>query len=250
MSPNPCLLILDYPGRRAEAHLDELGLEDLGFECRYLLTSPMPDEVTSERYARKLAGAFEAGDGNVRAVISYCAAAPLAAELAELASGDCPVPVVMLDPFDCVEHHIAGQYATVVRQIESGGLAEESPPLLDVAAGISQPRALAVEIARDLSVRAKRTLAGSGDELDADELAAHVVSMYVDWLKFLLAVYHRPRDVHMGVVLHVVSRQGPPSPDWLGAGKVQTVKIGCEHAELARSQETRKVIKEFLERWV
>ena len=250
MSQNPCLLILDYPGRRPEAHLDELGLEDLGFECRYLLTGPMPDEVTTERYARKLADAFEAADGNVGGVISYCAAAPLAAELAERASGDCSVPVVMLDPFDCDEHHIAGQYAAVVRQIEGGGPAEERQPLLDVAAGISRPLALAAQIAQDLSLRAKRTLAASGDELDADELAAHVVSMYVDWLKFLLAVYHRPRDVHMGAVLHVISRQGPPSPDWLRAGKVQTVKIGCDHADLARSRETRRVINEFLERWM
>lgn len=250
MSSPPSLLILDYPGRRPEAHLDELGLEDLGFECRYLLTSPMPDEVTCERYARALADGFGAGDGTVRGVISYCAAAPLATELAALASRDRPVPVVLLDPFDCDEHHIAGQYALVARQIDSGGPRGDGPPLLDVAAGIGEPRELATRITRDLSDRAKRSLEGGGDDLDAEEMAALVVRMYVDWLKFLLAVYHRPRDARQAVVLHVASSQGTPGPQWPGAVEAETATIGCEHADLARSQETRKVIIEFIERWL
>ena len=161
------LLILDYPGRRQEAHLSELGLEGLGFDCRNLLTHPLPDEVSTPPYARRLIDRADLPAQGALAVLSYCSSAPLAAAVAARLATDRPLPIVFFDPFHLHRQHISGRYIVAVRQIEGGEPAANGPPLLDIAARIGQP-GLVDEITGDLNARARAALASEGlDEAEA-----------------------------------------------------------------------------------
>ena len=249
MPSKPILLILDYPGRRPEAHISDLGLEDLGFDCRNLLTHPLPDEVSASEYARRLTDRAELPEHGVLAVLSYCSSAPLAAAIAARTVGQRPLPIVLFDAFELHRHHIEGRYAVALRQIEGGEPAPDGPPLLDVAGRIGQPALLVEELAVDLKARAKTALTSDGfDAAEAAESLGPVIGMYVEWMTYLLAVHHRTAAMPMGEVLHVVSQDHPADLGWLGTGDVRTVRIGCGRPDLARSEETRDAVREFLEK--
>lgn len=243
------LLILDYPGRRPEAHISDLALDDLGFDCRHLLTHPLPDAVSTVEYARRLTDRAELPEGGVLAVMSYCSSASLAAAIGAQLAADRPLPLVLFDPFELHGHHIVDMYIAAVRQIEGSRPADDGPPPLDIAPRIGEPAGLIKEIADDFMARASSVLAVDGfDEAEAAESLAHVVSMYVQWLTYLLAVHHRPTGVAMGEVLNVVSQGHPEDLGWLGTGDIQTVRMGCDRPDLARSEETRDAVREFLEK--
>jgi hypothetical protein len=248
MPRKPALLILDYPGRRPEAHISDLGLERLGFDCQYLLTHPLPGEVGTTEYARELTARAEIPAHGAVAILSYCASAPLAAAVASRLAVEKPPPIVFFDPSQCHRYHIIDGYAAVVRQIEGSERADGGRPLFDVEPGIAQPALLIAAIADDLLQRARTELTADGfGEVEADEPLEHVVSMYVQWLTFLLAVHHRPAGTPMGEVLHVISQRHPEDLGWLGTGNIRTVRIGCDRPSLARGDETRDVVEKFID---
>ena len=250
MPSKPTLLILDYPGRRPEAHICDLDLEGLGFDCRYLLTRPLPGEVSTVEYARRLTERSGLPERGAVAVLSYCAAAPLAAAVAKRIAPEAPPPVVFFDPSRCHEYHIVNGYASVVRQIDGGEPGARGRPLLDVGPRIGRPALLIRQIADDLRDRARTALMAEGfDEQEAAEPAGQVVEMYVEWLTYLLAVHHRPASAAMGQVLHVISRRHPDDLGWLATGDVRTLRIDCDRPALARSERTRDAVRAFLEQF-
>ncbi|NES30206.1 hypothetical protein GCE86_08130 [Micromonospora terminaliae] len=246
MSANPLLLVLDYPGRRPEAHISEMHLERSGFECRDVLTSPMPTALTTPAYARELY-ARQRPD-RPAALVAYCAAAPLAVAMAALLAGPAgPVPIVLLDPQPTPPSEILHEYHEVVRQVEGRAPNVERPPLLDIEGLLATPETFMARIGEDLRLRAKLALAAFGfDGADVSGPVEGVVGVYVEWLNFLVAAHYDEQPGPSGPTLQVISKGHPADAGWLGATDLRTVRVPCDRPELAANAEARAAVLEFL----
>ncbi|WP_406068644.1 phosphopantetheine-binding protein [Micromonospora sp. NBC_01638] len=246
MSANPRLLVLDYPGRRPEAHISEMHLDRSGFDCQDLLTSPMPTALTTPAYASELF-ARQRPDRPV-ALVAYCAAAPLAVAMAALLVGPAgPVPIVLLDPQQTPPSEILHEYHEVVRQVEGRAPNVERPPLLDIEGLLATPETLVKRIGEDLRLRARLALAAFGfGDADVSGPVEGVVGVYVEWLTFLVAAHHDEQPAPRGPILQVISQGHPADAGWLGATDLQTVRVSCDRPELAADAEARAAVLDFL----
>ena len=241
------LLMLDFPGRRPEAHLSDLRLEEHGFECRYPLTHPLPSEIDSDAYARELYARLPKETGSVLAVLSYCATAPLAMVMATLARNeDQPLPILFFDPSRCHECHLVNGYSAVVRQIDRAETAG-AIPLLDIAKLLPDPALLVGSVAEDLRLRARLALAGDGfAENEVSGPLDHIVQMYLDWLTYLVAVHYSGSAGTIGDVLQIFSHKHEQGVDWLGVPGAPTVRLDCDRPSLASDPAARGVVLDFL----
>jgi hypothetical protein len=247
MPAEPKLLILDYPGRRADAHVSEMRLEEHGFDCEYGLAAPLPTALTTLGYAGQLHERLR--PGRPAAVISYCGAAPLAIAMARLLEGPDgdPVPIAFLNPSPTPPSDIVREYAAAVRQVEGRAPRVERPPLLDIEGLLSAPELLVRRIEEDLRLRARLTLEAYGlAGTDTSGQTDTVVGMYVEWLIFHVAAHHAGQQAPSGDVLQVISQEQPADASWLGA-PVQTVRVPCELARLAAHEDARTAVLDFLE---
>lgn len=247
MSENP-VLILDFPGRRPEAHVSEMQLDRHGFTCTEVLTSPMPVALTTPAYAGELCARQSLG--RPLAIIAYCATAPLAVALAALLAGpDRPVPIVLLDPQRTPPDEFLREYREVVSQVEGQAVSAERPPLLDVERLLATPGVLVERIGADLRRRAELALASYGfTGADVSGPVESLVGVYVEWLTFLVAAHHDELSPPRGPVLQVISRDHPADAGWLGATDLRTVRVPCDRPELAVNAEARAAIVDFLHR--
>jgi hypothetical protein len=242
------VLYVDYPGRRPEAHLWELGLHDAGWRTVELVRHPLPAATKLRDYATALLER-EPTCADATGVVAYCAAAPLAAEVANqlAARTGVPLPLVFLDPSRCEQHHLTRGYATVVEQIDSGTDTNERRPHLDVLEGLHDPVAMGEAFATDLEARVRAALLSAGfadHEMEASK--GPVASVYLDWLNYLLAVHHRGDVVATGPVLNLLSASHPADTAWLGVSARDTLRVECTRAELARRSESIDLIVDFL----
>lgn len=242
------VVVVDYPGRRPEAHLTELPLERAGFRVCDLLRHPLPSAAPLAAYARSLI-AREAACADAVAVLGYCAAAPLAAEVASQLSsaGGSPLPVVFLDPSRCNAHHIVAAYASVLQQIDGS-----TDRVLGLTASrlheqLGDPVALGATLAADVEDRVRSVLSAGGfDERECDAAVDATAVVYAGWLNFLLAVHNRGEAAHEGPVFNLISAAHPADAAWLGVRASDTRRLPCTRAELARRSETFDLIVEFL----
>jgi hypothetical protein len=230
------LLLLDFPGRRPEAHLTDLGLDRPGVRCRSLLTHPLPTAFDTPSYAAELArraGPLGAVDG----IVAYCAAAPLGVAFAHLTGA----PAVFLDPSRCEEWHISAAYATVLGQIAGSG--QPTPPL---TASLADPARLIADVGADLRRRGREALEREGfSATEAGAVLGHTIDLYLQWFTFLLAVHRREQPSLLGPALQVLSRKHPELTPELGIERADTVRIDCERSELARHHRTRDAVLRF-----
>jgi hypothetical protein len=245
LSNNP-LLVLDFPGRRPEAHISEMHLERYGFACTEVLTSPMPTALSTPAYAGELC-ARQRLDRPL-AMIAYCATAPLAVAMAGLLAGpDGQVPIVLLDPQRTPPSEFLREYQEVVRQVEGQATDAERPPLLEVERLLATPEILVERIGEDLRLRARLALASYGFAgADVNGPVESLVGVYVEWLTFLVAAHNDEQPPPRGPVLQVISRGHPADAGWLGATDLRTVRVPCDRPELAVNAEARAAIVEFL----
>jgi hypothetical protein len=242
------LLVLDYPGRRPEAHISEMHLDRYGYACTEVLVSPMPTALTTVRYAEQLFA--QRRPERPAALVAYCAAAPLAVAMGALLAGpDDPVPIVVLDPQQTPPSEILHEYHEVVRQVEGRAANVERPPLLDVERLLATPETLVKRIGEDLRERARLALAAFGfGGADVSGPVEGVVGVYVEWLTFLVAAHYDQQPPPRGPVLQVISRGHPDDAGWLGAADLRTVRIRCDRPELAASAQARAAVLDFLQR--
>lgn len=246
LSADPTLAVLDYPGRRPEAHISEMHLERCGFACTEVLASPMPTALTTPEYAEQLFARQR--PGRPVALLAYCAAAPLAVAMGALLAGPAdPMPIVVLDPQQTPPSEILHEYQEVVRQVEGKAPSVERPPLLDIERLLASPETLVKRIGEDLRARAKLALAAFGfDGADVSGPVEGVVGVYVEWLTFLVAAHHDEQPPPLGPVLQVISQGHPDDAGWLGAADLRTVRIPCYRPELAANAQARAAVLEFL----
>ena len=217
------LSVLDYPGRRPEAPVTALGLDDMV----PLLTEPLPVEVTGPAYAARL--------GAVRGpVLAYCAASALAVHLA----GD--VPLVFFDPMPTTDDDVARAYAAAVAQVPGGSDA----PRVDLP---SDPELLVKVVREDLAGRAETALRaqGLGDDVIADPVA-HFARQHAAYLAYLLAARGALPSRPVGPMLQVLSRDHPSHEDWLPDGELTTVRVDSDRAGLTAHELTRTAVVSFL----
>ncbi|MEY9933131.1 hypothetical protein ABH926_007784 [Catenulispora sp. GP43] len=245
------ILMLDFPGRRPEAHLTELRLEDADLECEYLLTHPLPTELDTRAYAEQLCRRMDTDPRDAVAVVAYCAAAPLAAPIAARVGGPDrpPLPIVYLDPSRCLDYHLVKNYTEIARQIAGHTDLEERIPLLDVAALIPTPEEYLARIAADLTQRSRAVLAADGfTAAEADQAMGTTIDLYMQWLTYLVAVHHPDPPPPAADVLQLVSRDHPAEAAWLGIAPEQTVRFDCLRPVLAEDPGVRGALLAFLDR--
>jgi len=246
LTTDPTLLVLDFPGRRPEAPISAMNLDRAGYDCTYLLTSPLPTALSTPAYAGELCARPlpDQADG----LVAYCAAAPLAVEVAgRLAGAAESAPIVLLDPQPTPPNEINREYLDVVRQVEGRSPALERPPLLDIEGLLATPATLVECIGADLRRRAQLALAAYGVHVnEASGPVEGVVGVYVEWLTFLVAAHHGAPPAVRGPVLQVISRNHLDDAGWLGATDLRTVRIDSDRPELAAHPQARAAVLDFL----
>jgi hypothetical protein len=260
----PVLLVLDYPGRRAEPAVAELGLEGAGLEVRYLLSTPPRRQTTASAYADELLSAHGlAADPGLAAprpvaVLAYCMAAAIGQDLARLVAQGAgrPVPLIVLDGEPATAETVREQYRVVAAQLMTDlGLAAD----VEEPEGAFAPELLekdpdgSVELMRaSLTVLAAAAIAAEIDDAcAAAETGAQLADVYVDWLVHLVAAHNATWPSWDGEVLHLTSRDHPFTdawygPSWPGALRTTTERTRNDRAGLLRDPLVRERIAEFV----
>lgn len=237
----PLLAVLDYPGRRPEAAVADLRLEEHGFDVRYLLTEPLPGETGATAYARCLVERIEP-DRPVTAVLAYCLAASIGHEVAAvLAENAPPVPLVLFDAAPGNPLAVVEAYRSAVGQL-GGGMAD-GPDLTALAEDRSGAADLVAAVRRTLLRLATAALLEDGDEPeDVMETAEQLADHHLRWVVHLIAATDAGSPSWGGDVLHVTSRDHPFREDWRGARRTRTVRIDCTRPALLRTPATARAV--------
>lgn len=250
MSGEPALLVLDFPGRRPEAHISELALDEHGFDSVHALESPLPTSPTTAEYAEELC--VRRSLGRPAAILAYCATAPLAVAVSKLLGGPAgSLPIVLFDPQPTPSSEIAAEYDIVTRQVEERMPPEaERPPRLAIERLLATPELAIERIGEDLRLRAVLTLAAFGFTGSAAGKAAEgVVGLYIEWLTFLVGAHHAEQPGPRGPVLQVLSRAHTDDLGWLGAADVRTVRVSCDRNDLAAARRRGPPSSNSSRRW-
>ncbi|MFF4850330.1 hypothetical protein [Streptomyces sp. NPDC001194] len=242
------LLALDYPGRRAEAKIADLGLEAHGYEVAQLLTAPLPDALTGREYAQELLRAHGLAEREPAAILAYCASAPLAQELARhmVEAGRQAPPLVFFDAAPLTAQDITDDYATVLRQIDASAF-EESGSRTDVASLIGTPEELVGAMREEMTRYARNSLAEDlFDEEEVELAAEQIVRVYLDLLTHQIAAYHGSAPAWGGDVVNIVSAGNPFQGEWPGARATRVVRTARDRAGLLADATTRDTVLSLL----
>jgi hypothetical protein len=243
------LLVLDYPGRREEARVADLALEERGCEVRYLLGPPFSRETTARAYAVDLFHRHELAGAEVAAVVAYCAAAAIGQEIAALLGGT--VPLILFDGEATDAESVRRQYRATARQVadQLGAGDRAGDDRLDVPVDTEtlarQPQ-LAIGVMREsLAALGGEALADGEDEDESWMIAESLADFYMDWLTYVVATHHAAWPRWGGDVLHIVSRDAVVG-DWPGAQSTRIVRIDVPRADLLTAPAAAAGLVEFV----
>ncbi|GHH42425.1 hypothetical protein FHS35_000678 [Streptomyces umbrinus] len=242
------LLVLDYPGRRAEAHISDLGLDAHGYELLSLLDAPLPDEVTGRKYTKALAGRHSLEGRKATAVLAYCAAAPLAQELALhlVEAGHPPLPLILFNATPGTAAGVAHDYTAILEQLVTTPPGERATAL-DLPKLLESPcdliRAMNAELDRIVRQSLVDDLYG---EEEVTEASTQIVSVYLDLMRHQIAAHHSTAPAWGGDAVNIVSAGHPFQSDWTGVRRSHVVQVECAPAELLSHAETRDHVLAYL----
>ncbi|GAB3127611.1 hypothetical protein GCM10027160_52470 [Streptomyces calidiresistens] len=242
------LLGLDYPGRRVGARITDLDLSPFGIELTELMRDSLPVRFTARDYALDLLSRSPLASDGVHAILAYCAAAPIAQEMAQLLveRGVGPVPLVLFDADPCGADALwQGCSACVAEADGQASIAPLSTSMLSDL--LDDPRALVDVLEKDLSDRVLKSLAA--DDLSEEELVfchEQIVRSMLDYLIYLVSAYHSARPAWGGSVLHIASEGHPYCEPWQGASQTQLIRVKCDRADLLRHPDTVEAVSAFV----
>ncbi|BFU46065.1 hypothetical protein [Krasilnikovia sp. MM14-A1004] len=248
------VLVCDFVGRRAQAPVSALGLETRGFTVHNLLTSPYPRELTAAGYADQLWRRHGPFGADVRAVLAYCAAAPIAQEVAATlhARTGVPVPLVLFDGEPATAAAVQAEYLLAAGKLgELLGVdpAHRTPPAVDpgdLRVRPQQVRQRMFEGLLELGDRASRD--GSVDPATARAEAEMFATYYLDWLSHLIAGHNASWPAWGGPAVQIVSRHHESGAEWPGASHTETIRIAAERDDLLRHPEVAAAVLSILRR--
>ena len=245
------LLVVDYPGRRDEARVHDLGLELDGWEIRYLIAPPLVRELRCPDYAIQLIDRFGLRQLEVRALLAYCTGAPIAQEIAaSLGPPAQPIPLLFFDGAPALPAKIANDFRVAAQQL-GGGPRSEIPPLdpetFTAGALCARPAECFERMKRHLSDLAAGALRadGAGDE-EAAAAAADITAVYLDWLAYLVAGHNTSWPRWNGEVLHLASQRHRFTDAWPGSARTRLFRIEASAGDLLRHPQTRVLTLSFL----
>ncbi|SBT65720.1 hypothetical protein GA0070622_2725 [Micromonospora sediminicola] len=245
------LLVLDYPGRRTEARVADLGLEHAGFAVRYLLREPFVREPTAPRYAEELLAQTPV-DGPCAGVLAYCMAASIAQEVASRVSAAAePTALILFDGEPASPAAIEEQFDVTARQLAAqlGGMPPQASDasVFDPARLAGHPEDVIAAMRHTLVELGVSAVGEGDDDPYARDTAEDLADFYLDWLVHLVAANNASWPAWGGEVLHVMSRDHGFAGPWPGAATTRHVRCGVPRPELLRHPEVLPTVRAFLD---
>jgi hypothetical protein len=246
------LLVVDYPGRRPEAHVRDLGIEAAGWDVRYLVNPPLVRNLDAAGYAAALVEG-NAPPADATAVLAYCTGGAIAQELAAILDrGGRPLPMVLFDGAPSRPALIARDFHAALGEVSgkaTSAAQAERADLLSVEALTGGRVKSFASMRHHLVSSAAEVLRADGfDDEEAEGVAEQSCAVYLDWLAYLVAGYNTTRPRFSGEVLHLVSRRHifvEPPP---GCDTYDLRRIDASAEDLLRTPKTRAQTEEFLGR--
>ncbi|MFE2945093.1 hypothetical protein ACFXKG_39610 [Streptomyces sp. NPDC059255] len=248
----PVVLVLDYPGRRVEARVADLGLEKDGYDVRYLLSRPLPRDACSAEYAQTLLRPISDLGLEVHAVLAYCMAAPIAQDVAVLTSS----PRIIL--FDATPSSAEAITEELKKILTSFSVDSASMPVWWSRGLLEERTGTALRMSEEFLFESIRHAlfadmigpdAAQGmtqDALAVDETTLSLVGSFADWLAHLIASYRADFPSYGGQVFNVVSLNHHVAHDRLGGGTGKTIRMATSQAKMLADEETRHHVLEIL----
>ncbi|GGT16055.1 hypothetical protein [Streptomyces purpureus] len=245
----PVVLVLDYPGHRPEEKLTGLRLEAAGFDVRYVLTRPLPRDLSADAYARRALQAAGELPHGVHAVLAYCMSASLAQHVAVLTSAS---HLLLLDAERSTPAVIAKELLSVLRSFTPGA---ELPAWWSEEAVSHRPEEVMERVEGHLHSVIAAALAedDSGDDLPGAQpdpavlqVARTMAGTYLDWLAHLMAAHRGALPAFAGRSAHLVSADHRLPGSWDGIATLDHHRVACARESLAVDEETRRITLELL----
>jgi hypothetical protein len=241
----PLLLVLDYPGRRPEARVSDLRLDEAGYDLRDLMRPPLPRSASAAEYAVQALTVAGEPIPAVHAVLGYCMAAPLGQEVA--ARTGCP-RLLLFDGEPSTPQAIGTEYRGLLESVSAASPALPSWWGTDVLDERSDTFLQRSE--RHLTEVVRESLAtdeASWGEDDGDDALAPLIGGFLDWLAYLVAAYRTDYPAWNGRVVNFLSRDQPAVPNWPGARATRSIRAGEPREDLLASTTTRRLVLEALD---
>ena len=238
---DPILLVLDYPGRRPEARVSDLRLEDAGYDVRYLLQPPLPRGSSVTEYTTEALTAAGPRPDQALAVLTYCGAAALGQEVA-LRVG-CPRLLVFNGEL-CTPQVVGTEYRALLESVAGEPVGLPSWWHVDLLAERSDDFLKRCEA--HLVEQVRRSLAGVADDeqelRDAEDAMAPLLDGFLDWLAYLAASHRSDYPDFDAQVISFLSGDQPAVEPWPGARTTESVRIGTTRDDLLADPATRRPV--------
>jgi hypothetical protein len=232
---------LDYPGRRESAALAALDWASIGVRFVPLIRTRPPAVASGRQYAADLLDELRVERCDIVAIAAFCAAGPLAHELAQLlVEAACrPSPLILFDVDPCPAISVMDGFDTCLRQTARHEIRPESRKTLynAIADGPERFLVLAADILTD---RIRSALRDEG--ISDDPFAAELLTSYLNYLAYLVAAHHTTRPRWGGEAYHVTSRHHPDSGPWPGAVRTHSFRLDVDADRLLDSPTTSHAI--------
>jgi hypothetical protein len=246
------VLVCDYVGRRTEAPISSLDLESRGFTVHYLIKPPHVRELTAPAYADRLLGTY-GPFADVKAVLAYCASAPIAQELvASIAvRTGATVPLVLFDAELSTARSIEEEYLLASAKLGEVLFLNEQArvptPVLHEDLLRDRPELALRHLHEGLLQLGERAVEqGTDDPEEARGDAEAIADFYLDWLAHLIAAHNASWPAWGGAAVQVVSRDRPSYQEWPGAIATETVRIGATRDDLLRHPDVAQAVLRVL----
>ncbi|GAA1983346.1 hypothetical protein [Catenulispora subtropica] len=245
---DPVLLVLDYPGRRPEARVSDLGLEDAGYDVRYLMQPPLPCGPSAVEYTAEALAAAGPQQGGAHAVLAYCGASALGQEVALrvgcprllLFNGELCTPQVVGTEYRLLLESVAGEPVGLPSWWHTDLLADRSDDFL------KRCEAHLIEQVRRSIADAADGEPDDQDLLDAEDAMAPLLDGFLDWLAYLAASHRTDHPAFDADVVSFLSRDQPAVEPWPGARTTVSVRIDTTRDDLLADPATRRLVLDTL----
>ncbi|WP_100525564.1 hypothetical protein [Mycobacteroides abscessus] len=247
LPPKTTLIVVDYPGRRPEGHIADLGLDAPWLRVDFALVHPFAVDVSVAAFVKQMVANIRLSNSSAISVAAYCMAAPLAQELVAFLSnlGYRVNSLVFLDG-------VPGRYEAVAEAVRNAlediaghriSLEKWRDISLDEYQLRLRPAAFFATVRDAIVGCARAELLSEGDDQNSAEIGAiEATKGYLEWIGYLSASYRcsfPPIDSEM---IHLVSRDHELIESWPGAKSTRLVKIDCDRASLLQARQTKDAV--------
>lgn len=240
---------VDYPGRRKEGSVRDLGLEQSGFAVDYPLTDYQPVRRPDDGYLTALFDTASARCDRPDVVIGYCTASVLAhglSRLVEKHTGIRPATVIIEGRTPTDDLVVESVRASLLQVEIDEARADElcSAALADLH---QKPGSSLLRIEDALRDAVRRTLADDGIPAAESELIIEqLIARHLRWLTHLVGALEAAQETPAAPILRL-SSNGSQLPAELSTAAVDaTLAVGVSPEDLLKSNDVSQGIARWL----